>query len=216
MSSSESGSTILEPKPPVALGHRNAIVAAPNAPRPMPKSWTMPRLRNWRRVTPSVSGSSGTRRAGGAGGGASTTARSCSRSSTAARSTSRPVRRAAIAGSASSGASRSRRRVSRVSSPTAVRRSRRAAVVSPTVTSIKSATGTAMATTVPADISRPPSEASEDESQIEDVVDPALPGEDEVEAGAPEERADDHEHGPEHHEHEHHRDGELAVLRLVA
>ena len=34
--------------------------------------------------------------------------------------------------------------------------------------------------------------------------------------GPAEERADDHEHGPEHQEHRHQRDGELAVLGLVA
>ena len=42
-----------------------------------------------------------------------------------------------------------------------------------------------------------------------------VPGQDEVEAGPSEERADDDEHRPEHEVHGHQRGDELAILRLV-
>src|SRR5207253_1761027 len=51
--------------------------------------------------------------------------------------------------------------------------------------------------------------------QVEDVMDALAPREDEVEALASEERSDDDEHGPEHKEERHDRDGELTILRFV-
>ena len=48
------------PKPPVAVGHRNATnPAAEKAPMPALVSVTVARLKNWRRLTPIASGSGG-------------------------------------------------------------------------------------------------------------------------------------------------------------
>src|SRR5258708_32636610 len=52
-------------------------------------------------------------------------------------------------------------------------------------------------------------------SEVEDVVDALTPGQDEVEAFPAEERSDQDEHRPEHHEEGHQGDGELPVLGLV-
>ena len=49
-----------EPNPPLGWGHKNANTAAPNPVRLNPINNTIDRLKNWRRVTPSVSGSGGT------------------------------------------------------------------------------------------------------------------------------------------------------------
>ena len=51
---------IFEPKPPVPDGHRKAMHDSPKAVIENPITLTMLRLRNWRRVTPIVSGSGGT------------------------------------------------------------------------------------------------------------------------------------------------------------
>src|SRR3546814_18213915 len=57
---------ITDPNPTPSFGHRKAKVAAPNPDRPSPKNVIRPRLKNCRRVTPIVSGSVGTKGAGGA------------------------------------------------------------------------------------------------------------------------------------------------------
>ncbi len=51
---------IFEPNPPLGTGHRKASTAAPKPDRLSPMSKTMLRLKNWRRVTPTASGSGGT------------------------------------------------------------------------------------------------------------------------------------------------------------
>src|SRR5947199_8250684 len=59
---------ILPPKPPlIGGGHMKASTAAPKEARLRPISVAAPRLRNWRRVTASVSASGGTNSAIGAG-----------------------------------------------------------------------------------------------------------------------------------------------------
>ena len=53
-----------EPKPPPAFGHRNPMIATPNAPSPADIRIVLARLKNWRRLTPIASASGGTNGAG--------------------------------------------------------------------------------------------------------------------------------------------------------
>src|SRR5215208_946447 len=48
-----------EPNPPPSFGHRKAMQATPKPDRPTPISVTAERVKNWRRVKPTVSGSGG-------------------------------------------------------------------------------------------------------------------------------------------------------------
>src|SRR6478735_7231046 len=51
---------ILEPNPPLGVGHRNAMTAAPKPDRDITITATIDRFRNCRRVTPMASASGGT------------------------------------------------------------------------------------------------------------------------------------------------------------
>src|SRR6266545_4450451 len=103
---------IFEPKPPVPLGHRNAMQDRPKAVSEKPITLTMLRFRNWRRVTPSVSGSGGTHGTGVVGVDGTMSFDGTAKSRLAVRSTSRPVTSGRF-GSVD-GRLRSRRRVSRL------------------------------------------------------------------------------------------------------
>src|ERR1700687_1168079 len=67
MSDSFELTLMVEPKPPDSDGHRKAMQAAPKPVRPRANMLTMPRFKNWRRVTPKASRSTGP---AGTGGGA--------------------------------------------------------------------------------------------------------------------------------------------------
>ena len=51
---------IFEPNPPLGWGHRKPMTAAPKPLMARMKKAMIDRLKNWRRVTPMVSGSGGT------------------------------------------------------------------------------------------------------------------------------------------------------------
>ncbi len=142
---------ILEPKPPAPLGHRNASTPAPKPDRPRANEMTIDRLKNWRRVTPSVSSSGGTQATGGSA--TLTGAADSRRASTAARSTSRPV--TDRPSSDSSTGPRSRRVVSLLITPSAEPVSRRRAEANSRTPASITRTGTAMAMIVVGLIGRP-------------------------------------------------------------
>src|SRR3954451_20381060 len=185
---------IFDPKPPESFGQRNARTAAPKPLRPRTKAPTMPRLRNWRRVTPSVSGSIG----GSIGSWASVVvagrAPRCSTSVFARRSISRPLGTAPAPTSTSAADSslRSFWMVSRERRPVARSMSRRRPVVSTMTNARKMAATIAMAMMVDELMVRG------NDLQVEE--EPVTPGQREVEARPPEERADDDEDRPEHDE----------------
>ena len=89
MTSSILPTLILPPKPPLAVGHRNATKpAAANVVRLAPVNETVARLKNWRRLTPMASSSGGTHTTGVDGAAAT---RPVLRAWLTARSTARPV-----------------------------------------------------------------------------------------------------------------------------
>src|SRR5829696_1319611 len=212
--SSSDPTLIAEPKPPVLLGQRNASSEAPKPDRPKANTVTIDRLKNCRRVKPIVSSSGGTQ-ATGARSSSLTGADSARRATTAARSTWRPLTRASASGRASSSPvtgrdrsrSRSRRAVSRLSVPVATPVSRRRDAANSSRPAARTSSGTAMARMVTVLMTLPR------RSQLEEEA--GVPREHEVLAGSPEERADHHEHRPEHEEDGEEGDRELTVLRLV-
>src|SRR3954454_14228023 len=175
--------------------------ATPKPERPTLINVTVERLKNWRRVNPMVSASGGVQGAGAADRAGS---RAVERSATAARSISRPVTEGSS--TAAGTARRSRRRVSRDSEPAPRRTSPRRAAVTKAMAARTTTAAMTMAITAV--------ELICGTSEIEE--DAVAPREGEVETRAAEERADDHEHGPEHEEDGEESDGELPVLRLVA
>src|SRR4051812_34009752 len=199
----------LPPKPPVLVGHRNATkAAAENVPMPAAISEMVARLKNCRRLTPIASGSGGTH-------GVSPVSDSIGAKATPVRATtpsasaSAAVRAtgAATAGAAAR-ASASRRSVSLLSAPAPRTSERRARV---TNASAPSTTTTATPMTMAAVVLMLvlPSPGSQLEEQA------VTPRQDEVEAGTTEERADQHERGPEHDVHGHECGREFAVFGLV-
>ena len=202
---------ILPPKPPRRLRpqeaeHRGAERRRGRAPIAV----RMPRLRNCRRVTPSSSGSTGIARRP-----ASPAAAGTSASPPRALESRRPLDLAAR--SARRRSARRRRGRARRSRP-AVSRDERRRWRAPASRPARAATSSTTTAT------------SDDDDRDDDDEDddghrscsysskkmPSFHGNDEVEARAPEERADDDEHRPEHQEHREDRDRELAVLGLVA
>ena len=139
MSSSEP-TEILPPNPPFGALHRKPTTATPKPARPAEVNATMLRLKNWRRVTPMVSGSGGTYGAGSFGSAFSSAPGDCA--ATAASSTSRPVGAGGTSISSWPRPERSRWRVSRESAPSPRRESWRRAVTTNTATASSTSTAT--------------------------------------------------------------------------
>jgi hypothetical protein len=136
---------ILEPNPPLPLGQRNASMPALKVVVPSANDTTIDRLKNCRRVTPTVSSSGGTHATGGSA--TFTGVAASRRASTAARSTSRPLAR--WSASDSSTGPRSRRVVSLDSTPCAEPVSRRRAEANSSTPASTTRTGTARRMIVP-------------------------------------------------------------------
>src|SRR5499426_2243833 len=197
---------ILEPKPPELFGHRKASTAAPKPDRLNAIVATMDRLKNWRRVTPSVSSSGGTQATGG-GADTLTGLAASRRAATAASSTSRPVAAGSSPCSDSATGPRSRRAVSLDITPATLSVSRRRAVANSSTPAARTSNGIAMARIVVVLMCGTP------RSQVEEEA--GVPGEHEVLAGTPEERAQHDQHRPRHQEDREQGDGVLAVFGLL-
>src|ERR671910_1738575 len=177
---------------------------------PSPKRPTIERLKNWRRVTPTVSSSGGTHSTGASS--TLTGSASCRRASTAARSTSRPVTGTSTSSRATD--PRSRLAVSWLSTPTALPVSRRRAAANSRMPASTTRTSAPTPRTVAVPMARIDGVITlSRRSEVEEEA--GVPREHEVLARAAEERADHHQHGPRHDEDGEGRDGELAVLGLV-
>src|SRR5260221_322463 len=193
------------PNPPSPCrGQRKASIAGANPASPNPIAMRTPRFRTWRRLTPISSSSTGSY---------STTSPPRRRASIppndearVSSERSRPVASSSVDVDAGASvdvdavASSLRLRVSRDNDPVDAARARPASITTETAATNKMTMMT--------------NGTSTDELlQLEE--DALVPGEDEVEAFAPEERTDDHEHGPHHQEHGQHDDRELAIGGFV-
>src|SRR6185295_18090482 len=194
-------------KPPLRLGHRKAIMATLKLPSTRLWAARMLRLKNCRRFTPRDSGSAGASPKRISPPPMETTDFPAPTGSRLWRASPARARASSLSSTVATAApvsERSALRASLVSEPVE-ERWREIVVATASNPASTRRTGMAIRRTVLAFIGGYSSALEVEEGA-------GLPGVDEVEARAPEERADDDEHGPEHQEHGEEADGELAVV----